>query len=326
MYEFKTLQANLQTDDRLNQRVKPVVYPGIKFEEQEYYDRVNFDKSLMMNIENYMNQVYNCDNMSLDQVRGLILPNIPLIIDNLVNCHFGYDYSKIFTNPNVLTVIREYVSNLKDVDMSLVMALDHLIYKGIISTNDDKLLIHYKGLASEVNKNIISQIMSINTRGHNTESIDRLTATYIALTRYSDFDPSEIRLVERLNNTVRFGTNAHKVFSVQVMIDIYCMLFDKLSGITHGTFLKSLEFLNVQETDTMRKVKNNQLIAALDILNAHSYDLIKAVLTDFTNRFYTIYQGNTFYLELSFRSLDKNTYQNILNVVQDLNVVGVIVP
>lgn len=326
MYEFTTLMTNLQTDNRLNQRVKPVVYSGVEFKEGEQYNRVNFDQSLMVNIENYMNQVYNCDHMTLDQVRGLVLPNVPLIIDNLVNYHFGHDYSKIFTNQNVLTIIREYVSNLKEVDMNLVMSLDTLIYRSILRTNDEKLLMHYKGLASEVNKNIISQIMAINTRGHNTDSIDRLTATYIALTRYSDFDPTEIRLVERVNNVVRFGNNAPRVFSVQIMIDLYCMLFDKLSGITHGTFFKSLEFLNAKETDDMRKVKNNQIIAALNILNSHNYDLIKTVLTDFANRYYSIYQGNPFYLELSLRTLDRNTYQNILNVVQDLNTVGVIVP
>lgn len=333
MFEFKTIESSLETERRLNQKVKPSLYQGMEFK-PEQYQKVDFADSMLINVETFMNQVYNSNSMTLDQVRELVLPNVPLILDNLVNNRFGYDYSNIFKNAKVLAAMREYFSQISDVDINLVMMVDKLVYHSLTlmgSINpDDKLITHYRGLANEVNKNIIKRILAINSRDHGKQAISPLTANYIAIARYSEFDPSEIRLVERVNNITRFGLNSNEVFTKDVMIDIYCLLFDKLSGLVNGTFLKSLEFIDIPETEIIIKTKRQQISAVVEILNSQPHDLIRQVLTEYSKRFYTIYQGNQMYLEIFIQGLRQsdtnNRFHNIYSVLEDMQAVGVIVP
>ena len=161
-------------------------------------------------------------------------------------------------------------------------------------------------------------ILKINARGHSHCPITPNVAMYLAVARYSVFDLTEIINAERMNSIMLINENGVNIFNNQVLIDLYSLLFDSLEGLFFGTIFRSDE-LKIQIDDDKRKLEIVQVESVLDIMNAQSYQLIRSILMNYTNRFYTMYNGNDKKIKLNLSQIDPYRYPLVARVIYDLS-------
>lgn len=327
--DFPLLDTNLKIQDQLRQKVRVQPYSGVPLKEGEFPERVDFNNSVCLNTDDLLSSLYyNANNMSSDDLESKIAKSLDYIIHNIYSNEKGYNYFPIFQNPKVLFALKNILSKTLTIDYPLLVDFDSLLMKAfnVTDMNNESLVILYKGLASEVNRDIVKNILKINSRGHSDYPITPNVAMYLAVARYSIFDLTEIVNAERINSVMLINENGVNVFNNQVLIDLYSLLFDSLEGLFFGTIFRSDE-LRIQMDDDKRKLEIVQVESVLDIMNAQSYNLIRNILMNYTNRFYTMYNGNDKKIKLNLSQIDPYRYSLIARVIYDLSTqAGVYVP
>jgi len=331
---FNGIDSSLDRENRLNQKVRPVPFQGINFPEREFYEKVSFDQSETVNPNWLMPILMNSANKSPQEIETLIDGHLYNVINNLVISCTDVDYFPVFKIPSVLIAIRMMLSKINEFDSETIINVNHLVRKGIIEQEDksdnNPLMDLYRGIAVEINRDKIKQVLGINMRGHSQYEITPRAAMYICMSRYSAFDRSYITNVMRLNSTLASFSNSNLIFNEQILIDIYEILFDVLTPLVLGTMFDTDIYKPGVGEDEVPEARiesaSLQVNAVLSILDAQTIPVIENILVTYNDRFYAQRAGDINNIRASMRSLSPADYPNLSKVVDSLCQRGCFIP
>lgn len=272
---------------------------------------------------------YHTDRLTPNQVSEMIDPYYTKVVDAIANGYSGYVYRKLIKDDKVISALTRKLasehSNNRE-DYYTIMTINTLLYEEMSSINLNELdkLDLYKKLGYEANRNMISKIMDINSRGYNSEPINKDNASMLIIARLSRVKGDVTYSVARLNYTMKSMANCTKIFTEEVLTDLYRILVDSLSALVSGTLLR-LGF-DYNKTEESAKMEQLQIMTVLHILESETYPKIEYSLKEFTNRFN--YKQNQIlqFDKISFlRNTSPENFPNIWAVINRLNSEGYLV-
>ena len=329
-----TIESSLEREKRLNQKVRPVPFQGVVFPEKEIYERVSLDQSEIVNPNWMMPLLMNSANKPPQEIEAFIGNHLFSVINNMVFPCTDVDYFPVFKIPSVLIAIRMMLSKISNFDSETILNVNHLVRKGIIEQTDksdnNPLMDLYRGIAMEINRDKIRELVGINARGHSQYEITHKAAMYICLSRYGAFDRSLITNVMRLNSTLASFQNAPLIFNEQILIDIYQILFDRLDCLVLGTmFDTDIYNINTDDPEVNDRVSESaslQVNAVLALLDSCAIPVIENILIIYNDRFYKQKNGDINQIRASMRSLSPADYPTLSMVVESLCQRGCFIP
>ena len=272
---------------------------------------------------------YHSDRLTQNQVSEMIDPYYDRMVDAIANKYDGYDYSKLFKDEKFIMALTRKLasehSNNRE-DPYVIWNINTLLYRSMSSIDFDNLgiLDAYKKLGYEANRLLIKKIMDINTRGYNTEPINKDNALMIAIARYSEVKGDVVYSIARLNNTIKSIADCTKIFNEDVLIDLYRVLIDSMSALVSGTFLR-IEF-DFNKNEESAKMEQRQISTVLTLLDNQTFEVIEYSLREFTNRYnYRSSEIANFDKVSIMANTSPDNFPNIWKVVNKLSAEGYVV-
>ena len=272
---------------------------------------------------------YHNDKLSQNQVNEMIDPFYTKMVEIIINGYENYVYRPIFGNDKfIMALTRKLASEHSNgrEDYYTMININTLLYQFMsnLDLSNISMLDLYKKLGYENNRNIIKKIMDVNTRGHNSEPISKDAALMLSIARYSEVNGDVVYSASRVNNTMKSIADCTKMFTEDVLFDLYPILVDSISALATGTFLRiGFDF---NKTEESAKMENLQIKTLLDILETQTYPVIEYTLKEFTNRFnYRCSEIANFDKISIMRDTTPDAYPNIWRVVGKLQAEGFIV-
>lgn len=221
-------------------------------------------------------------------------------------------YIKMIVSERFLIALIRVVSDIK-IDIMDKTYINKLCYDYITLDDKDKNPIIsdliYK-LAKVANKEHIPILIGAG--------IPETVACYITLSRFSS--NNEFLNIRRMNFIILTSTVN---FTEQMIVNVYQILFDKVTELFEATMLDVLDTTEQWYTEDIDERYSLITLALLDILNSLPSDAIGRVLNDYVNVYYMSYAGKETRCDLRCLSGD---YERIRNIAEDMVARGIRLP
>ena len=272
---YNTLEQQLQNERDLHSRVKAAPLQGFHFKEAEIPVDLNLNQSVNLSsydlIKTLMNKCFT--NADMKEIEKLI---VTFGIDSLAKTISDERDSSImdlFRNKQFLTCLRFTISG-RSLSYETKVYLNSLILQEHVLQTIPELDGLYKGLAQEVNKECISLVTGINSKTKTLHKMDPDSVVWMVVNRFSSFDITDEKNIQRLNQSILYSNQDAKVFTVETITEIYCALFERLGSLFNATWF---DITGMDNPNCQEKMMN-QTYAILNILEAQAHNVIYAVL------------------------------------------------
>lgn len=289
MYEnfIKDLDAHKKVEVKLDLSQNVVLNPGLLWEKLSDIDNIP-ESELYSLLKNYYNRILEEIFVSKDT-----------------------KFISLFTTPKFITSLTQAMYEIT-LNGSEKRRLNKMVYDYLIKKNDKDEYISalLSTLSKVINRDIIPVLCGLNI----PESI----AAMLAMARFSS--EKEIINVRRLNRILM--QQPPKTMSEQLIVDIYCALFDHMLVLFEGVMFDvvSSQVMSSGEAEIYGLIT----LAALDIFEALPMETLKYGLTLFAEDKRIMYADN--HIRINLESCSQNDYPRLLAAVDALKMSGIYMP
>lgn len=266
------------------------------------------------NIGYIKDSLFNLDKLSDEEVYHLVYKTYPYILDemfiakNIDLIQFLYTNSKfIMTFTNVLSRPDVKLSYLQTVYCNK-LAYDYFTARGEKDNYIKALMVN---LSKTVNRSITPGLIGL---GLNEELV-----AYLANARYSSL--KEAIQVKRLNLIIM--NQSSDLMTVQMIIDIYGKLFDKITPLFNGIMYDHWpndQFMNQEMEDVYATIN----IALLEIVNNLPQDIMYHLLKNFYDSHQMINTNSR--IRFNIYSFAPDDYPRLYYTLEVLRSEGIVLP
>lgn len=281
---FPSLKKSIENgDDSLSERIIPV------FHSVEYQ------------ISTIVEKITNIDSLNEDEIKNIIVRQHKMILDYdlfLSSTESRKHSQELFTNKRFLQIFLQVIGFLQ-LSKDEIICVNKLAYDYYIMINKDP---EVSDLLLQISYQI-NNVLVIKLSGKLGMNGSRV----LSMIANSSF--KEDKNIHRINTfLVKYGE-----LSVQDIIDIYCILFERFSNLF---IFSMLEYKCDNMTNSQLKTFDNISLALLAILDSMTSEDIKKILYDYAFTLKLI--RHNFTVRFSLKSA--KAYPRILEIIKDIEL------
>ena len=281
---FPTLKKSIENgDDSLSERIIPV------FHSVEYQ------------ISTIVEKITNIDSLNEDEIKNIIVRQHKMILDYdlfLSSTESRKYAQELFTNKRFLQIFLQVIGFLQ-LSKDEIICVNKLAYDYYIMINKDP---EVSDLLLQISYQI-NNVLVIKLSGKLGMNGSRV----LSMIANSSF--KEDKNIHRINTfLVKYGE-----LSVQDIIDIYCILFERFSNLF---IFSMLEYKCDNMTNSQLKTFDNISLALLAILDSMTSEDIKKILYDYAFTLKLI--RHNFTVRFSLKSA--KAYPRILEIIKEIEL------
>lgn len=259
-------------------------------------------KSINFTLETIIDKINNIDNLDENEIKNIILRQYSMILN--YDLFLSSDESrscaqKLFTNKRFLEIFLQVIG-LLNLTREHIICVNKLAYDYYISDGKDPEI---SNLLLQLSYQI-NNILVIRLSG----KLGMNGARMLSMIANSSF--KDEKNVHRINT---FIVRCNLELSIQDIVDIYCILFEKF---TYPFIYTMLEIKYLGMTNDQVKRFDGISVALLAILNSMTSEDMKKILYNYA---YTLKLLNTSY-NVRFALKSAINYPRMLNVIQDIEL------
>ena len=266
------------------------------------------------NLESIKNRLFNLDSMSDKDLYNLVYKTYSYLLDDMIMSKNAELIKFLYTNPRFIMTLHNVLSS-PDVKLSYLQIVycNKLAYDYFTARGDKDKYIR------DLLVNLIKTVNRSTTPGLIGLGLNETLATYLTNARYSSL--KENIQVKRLNLIIM--NQPSEVMTVQMIVDIYGKLFDRISPLFDGImydYWSNDQFINQEMEDVYATIN----IAILEIANNLPEDIMYHLLRNF----YETYQMLNTNKKIRFNiySFCKEDYPRLDYTLEMLKREGIILP
>lgn len=281
---FPSLKKSIENwDDSLSERIIPV------FHSVEYQ------------ISTIVEKITNIDSLNEDEIKNIIVRQHKMILDYdlfLSSTESRKYAQELFTNKRFLQIFLQVIGFLQ-LSKDEIVCVNKLAYDYYIMSNKDP---EVSDLLLQISYQI-NNVLVIRLSGKLGMNGSRV----LSMIANSSF--KEDKNIHRINTfLVKYGE-----LSVQDIIDIYCILFERFSNLF---IFSMLEYKCNNMTNSQLKTFDNISLALLAILDSMTSEDIKKILYDYAFTLKLI--RHNFTVRFSLKSA--KAYPRILEIIKEIEL------
>lgn len=264
------------------------------------------------NLESIKNRLFELDNLSDQDLYNLIYKTYNYLLDEMflakntelinflyTNSRFIMTFTNVLSRPDItLTYLQTVYCNK--------LAYDYFTARGDKDNYIRALLVN---LVKTVNRSIMPSLIGL---GLNEE-----IASYLVNARYSSL--KEHIQVRRLN--LEIMKCSPEVMSVQMIVDIYGKLFDRITPLFEGIMYDYYDQFISQDMEDVYATIN---LAILEIVNNLPDDIMYHLLKNFKETYDLVHLGQK--VRFNIHSFARDDYPRLYNTLEMLSWEGIELP
>lgn len=266
------------------------------------------------NLESIKNRLFNMDKMSDQDLYILVSKTYPYLLDDMIMSKNAELIQFLYTNSRFIMTLNNVLSR-PDVKLSYLqtvycnkLAYDYFTARGEKDAYIRDLLVN---LIKTVNRSTTPSLIGLG--------LNETLVSYLTNARYSSL--KENIQVKRLNLIIM--NQPSEVMTVQMIVDIYGKLFDRISPLFDGIMYdhwSSEQFMNPE----MEEVYATINVAILEIVNNLPEDIMYHLLRNFHETYQMLNTNKK--VRFNIYSFCKEDYPRLDYTLEMLKREGVILP
>lgn len=272
--------------------------------------KLDLSQNMILNPELLWNKLADIEHLDDSELYKILSNYLDKILDEIFN-NKNTRFISLFTTPKFISTLTQVLYNITLSDSQKKklnkMAYDYLIKK---TEKDEYVSSLLSVMAKVVNRDIIPTLCGLGM----PESI----AAMLAMARFSN--EKEIINVRRLNHILM--QQPPETLSEQLIVDIYCKLFDHMLALFEGVMLDvvSPQVMSSGEAEIYGLIT----LAALDIFEALPMQTLKYGLSLFEEDKRVLYSD--YHVRMNLESCSPQDYPRLLAAIDELKSAGVFMP
>ena len=266
------------------------------------------------NLESIKNRLFNLDNLSDQDLYNLIAKTYHYLFDEMFIAKNMELINFLYTNPRFIMNLTGVLSR-PDIPLTHLqvfycnrLAYDYFTARGEKDAYIRDLLVN---LIKTVNRSITPSLIGLG--------LNETLVSYLTNARYSSLkEPIQVR---RLNLIII--QQPSEVMTVQMIVDIYGKLFDRISPLFEGImydYWSPEQFISKE----MEEVYATINVAILEIVNNLPEDIMYHLLRNFNETYQLINNGKR--LRFNIYSFCKDDYPRLYYTLELLRQEGIVLP
>lgn len=272
--------------------------------------KLDLSQNMILNPQLLWNKLSDIENIEDSELYKILSNYLERILDEIFT-NKNTKFISLFTTPKFISVLTQVLYNITLTDSQRKklnkMAYDYLIKK---SDKDEYVSSLLSVMAKVVNRDIIPVLCGLG--------IPESVAAMLAMARYSN--EKEIINVRRLNRILM--QQPPENISEQLIIDIYCKLFDHMLALFEGVMLDvvSPQVMSSGEAEIYGLIT----LATLDIFEALPMETLKYGLTLFEQDKRVAYPD--YHVRINLESCSPQDYPRLLAAIDALKLNDIYMP
>lgn len=272
--------------------------------------KLDLSQNMILNPQLLWNKLSDIDNIEDSELYKILSNYLERILDEIFT-NKNTKFISLFTTPKFISVLTQVLYNITLTDSQRKklnkMAYDYLIKK---SDKDEYVSSLLSVMAKVVNRDIIPVLCGLG--------IPESVAAMLAMARYSN--EKELINVRRLNRILM--QQPPENISEQLIIDIYCKLFDHMLALFEGVMLDvvSPQVMSSGEAEIYGLIT----LATLDIFEALPMETLKYGLTLFEQDKRVVYPD--YHVRINLESCSPQDYPRLLAAIDALKLNDIYMP
>lgn len=272
--------------------------------------KLDLSQNMILNPQLLWNKLSDIENIEDSELYKILSNYLERILDEIFT-NKNTKFISLFTTPKFISVLTQVLYNITLTDSQRKklnkMAYDYLIKK---SDKDDYVSSLLSVMAKVVNRDIIPVLCGLG--------IPESVAAMLAMARYSN--EKEIINVRRLNRILM--QQPPENISEQLIIDIYCKLFDHMLALFEGVMLDvvSPQVMSSGEAEIYGLIT----LATLDIFEALPMETLKYGLTLFEQDKRVVYPD--YHVRINLESCSPQDYPRLIAAIDALKLNDIYMP
>lgn len=272
--------------------------------------KLDLSQNMILNPQLLWNKLSDIENIEDSELYKILSNYLERILDEIFT-NKNTKFISLFTTPKFISVLTQVLYNITLTDSQRKklnkMAYDYLIKK---SDKDEYVSSLLSVMAKVVNRDIIPVLCGLG--------IPESVAAMLAMARYSN--EKEIINVRRLNRILM--QQPPENISEQLIIDIYCKLFDHMLALFEGVMLDvvSPQVMSSGEAEIYGLIT----LATLDIFEALPMETLKYGLTLFEQDKRVVYSD--YHVRINLESCSPQDYPRLLAAIDALKLNDIYMP
>lgn len=267
----------------------------------------NLNDNIFLNPEQFTEKLSNIDSLSDLDLMDVVKKSYSYILEQTYNKNCIY--VPLFTNKRFVESFLQIIRSVSLLD-SQRTTINKICYDYLTLHDKDEQIVNILfNMSKIVNQNVLPGLLGL---GLNEQLSD-----YLALSRFSS--TKELINVKRVNFIIQ--NQPSQLMTEQMIVNIYCKLFDSVSTLFTGTIVDYDEF--TEEEEDISLVYSTISNAVLDILETLTLEQIRQVLLSYNITRESYYSGKKMRFTMNALSDD---YNRINIVIESLKQEGVILP
>ena len=272
--------------------------------------KLDLSQNMILNPELLWNKLADIEHLDDSELYKILSNYLDKILDEIFN-NKNTRFISLFTTPKFISTLTQVLYNITLSDSQKKklnkMAYDYLIKK---TEKDEYVSSLLSVMAKVVNRDIIPTLCGLGM----PESI----AAMLAMARFSN--EKEIINVRRLNHILM--QQPPETLSEQLIVDIYCKLFDHMLALFEGVMLDvvSPQVMSSGEAEIYGLIT----LAALDIFEALPMQTLKYGLSLFEEDKRVLYSD--YHVRMNLESCSPQDYPRLLAAIDELKSAGIFMP
>lgn len=272
--------------------------------------KLDLSQNMILNPQLLWNKLSDIENIEDSELYKILSNYLERILDEIFT-NKNMKFISLFTTPKFISVLTQVLYNITLTDSQRKklnkMAYDYLIKK---TDKDEYVSSLLSVMAKVVNRDIIPVLCGLG--------IPESVAAMLAMARYSN--EKELINVRRLNRILM--QQPPENISEQLIIDIYCKLFDHMLALFEGVMLDvvSPQVMSSGEAEIYGLIT----LATLDIFEALPMETLKYGLTLFEQDKRMIYPD--YHVRINLESCSPQDYPRLLAAIDALKLNDIYMP
>lgn len=272
--------------------------------------KLDLSQNMILNPELLWNKLADIEHLDDSELYKILSNYLDKILDEIFN-NKNTRFISLFTTPKFISTLTQVLYNITLSDSQKKklnkMAYDYLIKK---TEKDEYVSSLLSVMAKVVNRDIIPTLCGLGM----PESI----AAMLAMARFSN--EKEIINVRRLNHILM--QQPPETLSEQLIVDIYCKLFDHMLALFEGVMLDvvSPQVMSSGEAEIYGLIT----LAALDIFEALPMQTLKYGLSLFEEDKRVLYSD--YHVRMNLESCSPQDYPRLIAAIDELKSAGIFMP
>ena len=272
--------------------------------------KLDLSQNMILNPQLLWNKLSDIENIDDRELYNILSNYLDKILEEIFT-NKNTRFISLFTTPKFISTLTQVLYNISVTD-SQKKKLNKMAYDYLIKKNDKDEYVSslLSAMAKVVNRDVIPSLCGLGM----PESV----AAMLAMARFSN--EKDIINVRRLNHILM--QQPPESITEQLIIDIYCKLFDHMLALFEGVMLDVVSPQNMSSGEA--EIYGLITLAILDIFEALPMDTLRYGLTLFEQDKRVLYSD--YHVRINLESCSPQDYPRLIAAIDALKLNGIYMP